>query len=211
MTRLAMFAGMLMAPAMAIATAGEVTVIPASQAVLDKAGIVMDGKLVAARKVRDRAGEHLLVLTQSSGPSRTQPDNRVERTDLAASYYSRGAARWTREWVVQDGVDCPSLDHTGEFFPDQLSVTDLDHNGMAEVTVAYKLFCGGGVDPAVLKVILRQGEQKFAMRGSTRIVIPGQPPLGGEAVYDKALSAPANAIFKQHISRVRARVVVEKY
>lgn len=188
-----------------------VTAKPAEKALLTQAGISTTGKVVAALHIVDRAGEHLLVLTEKTGLAHSGPDSGNGRTDLNASYYVRSAATWAREWEIKDAVDCPGLDHIAQFFTQQVAVTDLDGNGVAEVTVPYKMFCGGGVDEATLKIILRQGKQKFAMRGTTRIEIPGETPFGGEATYDKALNAPANAAFKKHIEGIRAKVFVQKY
>lgn len=193
------------------AVAAAVTHKAVDQALVAKEGIAVPGKLVRALHISDAAGEHILVVSALTGPSRKDPDYDKGRTDLDASYYSRSATRWVREWAIKDGVDCPVVDHEARFFPDQLSVTDLDKNGMAEVTVAYKIFCGGGIDEAVLKVILRQGEQKFAMRGTTRLEMPDGDSFGGAATYDKALSLPANAAFKKHIAAIRAKVVTTKY
>ena len=184
---------------------------PADKAQLREAGIAVPGKLVRALHITDGAGEHFLVLSSQTGPSHRQPEEADARTDLVAGYYSRGPSRWVREWAIMDGVDCPVLDHHALFFPGHVTVTDLDQNGMAEVTVAYKLFCGGGIDDDDLKVILRQGAQKFAMRGRTRSVMPGGETSGGEAAYDRLLSQPAYAAFKRHIASVRAQVVTVNF
>ena len=193
------------------AHAAPVSAKIADAALVEKQGVPVPGKLVRAMQVTDKVGEHLLVLATRTGPSQSPSRGKDERTDLNASLYIRRAGKWEREWAIQDAVDCPGLDHTASFFLEQLTVTDLDANGTAEITVPYKLFCGGGIDPATLKVIVRQGEQKFAVRGTTRIEVKGDAPFGGEAVFDKALSTPANAIFKNHIESVRAKVVVQKY
>lgn len=189
----------------------QVTSKPIDGSTFARTRIGTPGTFVTGATVIDNAGEHILVLTQLTGPSLIEPGNANERTHLQAGYYSQSASKWVRGWTITDGVDCPGLDHTAQFFPKQVTVTDLDKNGMAEVTVAYKLFCGGGVDPATLKIIMRQGDQKFAMRGTTRIVVPGQAPFGGEANFDTSLSKPANAVFRRHIETVRMTVVTEKY
>lgn len=177
----------------------------------DSQAIPIRGTFVKGLTIRDMAGEHALLLTRLTGPSSVQPGTRNEQTQLRVAYFTRVGNAWKQDWTINDGVDCPGLDHAAQFFSSQVTVTDLDGNGMAEVTVPYKLFCGGGIDAAVLKIIMRQGDQKFAMRGTTLIAIPGETPFGGEATYDKSLSLPVNVPFRKHIAAVRAAVVTEKY
>ena len=184
-------------------------IISVSQA--KNTSVPVSGKLVKAFAVSDKAGKHLLLLTTRTGPSRNASRGKDERTDLNASLYIQRTGKWVREWAIQDAVDCPGLDHAAGFFVDQVTVTDLDSNGTAEITVPYKLFCGGGIDPATLKIILRQGDHKFAVRGTTRIEVSGDAPFGGEAVFDESLSRPENAVFKKHLESIRAKVLVQKY
>ena len=71
--------------------------------------------------------------------------------------------------------------------------------------MSYRLFCGGGVGPYTVKVILRDGTTKLAIRGESLVRIKGQAPFGGGHQYDKALLDPvnaANAAYKQHLDRV---------
>lgn len=160
-------------------------------------------KLVMARRIRDKAGEHVLVLTRKAGPSTTEPKSgRVEHIELDAAYYSQQAGAWKTEWTLHDFVECPGLDSAADFFSSNVSVTDLNGDGKAEVTIPYKLLCGGGIDSYTIKVILREGGNKLAIRGNSLVKIPGQEPFGGERQYDKALLSPANAAYKQHMDKV---------
>ncbi len=173
--------------------------------------ITLPGKFVAGKTVRDSQGEHAILLSRRLGPSHENPGGDAdERIELNASYHTRKGGSWVRTWLVHDRVDCPHLDVEARFIPGALTVTDLDGNGVAEVTMAYTMFCGGGVDASDLKIILRQGAQKFAMRGRTLLKAPGMAPFGGEARYDAALSRPEYARFKVHLQRLRSQVVEEK-
>lgn len=181
-------------------------------AFLASVGIKPTGTLAAARQVQDAGGRHVLVLTSTVGPSRHQPDASEGRIDLRASYYDEQPSGWQEAWTIKDFVDCPEVDMVGKFLPKGLGVTDLDRDGVAEVTVPYFTFCGGGVDPGVLKVILRQGGTKFALRGENEIRLKGQPQDGGRYTPDKDLLLPANAVFKRHLDKVWQQVkVVDMY
>jgi hypothetical protein len=187
----------------------EVKSAPADAAFFASAGFQPPAGLVEARQVQDVDGRHILVLSRSEGPSREMPDpERNERFELLATYYGETPSGWKQSWTIKDGVDCPGLDGEAQFLRKGVTVTDLDRNGIAEVTVAYSTFCGGGVDPSVLKVILRQGETKLALRGETELRFKGQPPMGGKNTPDKDLLRPENAVFKQHLDKVWRQVKV---
>jgi len=212
-TGLMQWAGATLAACLAggIAHAAPVVVksSPVDAALLASLGITPTGTLAHARQVQDAGGRHVLVLTRTEGPSREMPDpNRKERIDLQATYYDESPTGWKQAWTIKEVVDCPGLDLAGKFLSKGVTVTDLDRNGVAEVTVPYMTFCGGGVDPGVLKVILRQGETKFALRGETELRLKGMAPAGGQYKPDKDLLLPANAVFKQHLEKVWQQVKV---
>ncbi|WP_332856455.1 M949_RS01915 family surface polysaccharide biosynthesis protein [Duganella sp. S19_KUP01_CR8] len=156
--------------------------------------IVYAGKLVDAKRVDDRVGEHLLVLSRKAAGA----DGHIE---LAATYYGRKDGRWQTEWTVRDSVDCPILDHSADFVLTAIRITDLNHDGRSEVTIPYKLFCSGGVDYSTVKVILREGATKLAIRGELEFH-DNAPALEGRRQYDPALLQPANAAYKKHLDGV---------
>jgi hypothetical protein len=169
--------------------------------------IVVKGDLVSAQRVIDKVGEHVLVLSRKSGPSPSRPAERKEYHELNAVYYGRKDGRWKTEWTVHDMVDCPTLDSAAEFFTSAVSVTDLNGDGRSEVTIPYRLFCGGGIDYSTVKVILREGGTKLAIRGELEMYQPGgNPALQGKKQYDSVLAQPANNAYKQHLDAVWARI-----
>ncbi|MGW8391026.1 M949_RS01915 family surface polysaccharide biosynthesis protein [Pseudoduganella sp. HUAS MS19] len=179
--------------------------IPASE--IARLQVETKGKVVLGKKVQDSLGEHILLLTEKSTASQ---NGRVEHIELVATYFDQAAGKWSPSWTIKDGVDCPGLDSAASFFADATTVTDLDKDGKAEVTVAYKTFCGGGIDPSVVKVILRQGKQKYAIRGESLIKFKGQDPMGGTNKPDKALQESDKAVFKRHMDKVWQQVYIER-
>ncbi|KQV45346.1 MULTISPECIES: M949_RS01915 family surface polysaccharide biosynthesis protein [unclassified Duganella] len=178
--------------------------IPASD--IGQFHLETSGKVVLGKKVNDSLGEHILLLTEKP---RASPNGRIEHIELVAAYYDQADGKWAPSWTIKDGVDCPGLDIAASFFAGATTITDLDKDGKAEVTVAYKTFCGGGVDPSIVKVILRQGKQKFAIRGESLIKFKGQEPMGGTNKADKALLESDKAAFKRHMDKVWQQVYVE--
>lgn len=183
----------------------------ADAAYLASQGITVPGELVLAKRVDDKDGAHVLVLSRKAGASPSAPrSGRTEHIALEAAYYARQGQAWSQVWTVRDLVDCPGLDSAAAFFGAAVTVTDLNADGKAEVTIPYKLSCGGGVDSAQIKIILREGPLKLAVRGESRVELPGQEAFGGEHTYDKALLTPARAVYKQHMDKVWAAVSVDR-
>lgn len=205
--------GLVIGPSIAVAQAApplDVRSESVDAAFLAGVKIQSSGTLVEARQVQDVKGRHVLVLTRTVGPSREQPAAREGRIDLRVTYYDEQPSGWQEAWAIKDFVDCPDLDMMGRFLTKGLSVTDLDRNGVAEVTVPYMTFCGGGVDPGVLKIILRQGGTKLALRGENEIPIPGYASDGGRYTPDKDLLLPGNTMFMRHLDKVWQQVKVVK-
>lgn len=161
------------------------------------------GDLISAKRVQDQSGEHILVLSRKAGPSPGAPrSGRIEHIELQAAYHSQQNGAWREDWTVRDMVDCPGLDAAANFFPAAVSISDVNQDGKAEVTIPYRLFCGGGIDSYTVKVILREGALKLAIRGESEVRLPGQAPFGGEHQYDKLLQTPAYAAYKAHMDQI---------
>lgn len=165
--------------------------------------IASTGKVVGAWRVRDQDGDHVLVLARRAGPSPANPKSgRAEHIELRATLHDGTATGWKPAWTIHDVVDCPNLDSSADFFPKAVTFTDLNDDGRVEATVAYHMFCGGGIDTHTIKVILREGATKLAIRGESTMIYPGQEPFGGGHQYDKALLQPDRAAYWKHMDRV---------
>lgn len=159
----------------------------------------------------DKNGEHALLLTREETTSHLIPDSsRLERQFLKAELFVRDGNSAKSVWKIQEENDCPTLDSEAVFFTKFVSVTDLDGNGEIEVIVPYRVMCAGDVSPKSIKVILRQGKQKLALRGSSRIVMGGEG-YGGDYVLDEALNRPENKVFRDKILKIWKSVFMEKY
>jgi hypothetical protein len=116
-------------------------------------------------------------------------DGRTAR--LLARQYRRplgSTGAYQQLWQLQDAMrDCP-LDLTLGLLPGSTRITDLDGNGRTETTVVYALGCRGGVDPAALKLIMREGAAKYALRGEAI------QPLGGPAETARARRLAAGPV-----------------
>lgn len=89
----------------------------------------------------------------------------ARQAELHIRQYVRRNGLYQELWRLQDAVrECP-VDLTLSPLPGATSITDLDNDGQTETTVLYRLACRGDVSPAQLKLIMREGKAKYALRG----------------------------------------------
>ncbi len=92
--------------------------------------------------------------------------------------------------------DCVMGALTAAFVPGAFGVTDLDHDGMAEVTYGYQLACRSDVSSATYKLLLVDNGQKFILRGKSRITLDGSASGGELTPEPEAAAWPAG--FYEH-------------
>jgi hypothetical protein len=127
---------------------------------------------VEAVKWEDKAGKHIVLLTQT-GPFREKQVEEVinEKAELYAYQftYSDSSKTWLKQWKVYDFVECFGVDMYIGFYSRSMTITDIDKDGIAEVTILYTSSCRGDVSPATKKLIMYEGVDKYAIRGETVI------------------------------------------
>lgn len=175
-------------------------------------GVSVTGKPVALASFTDSAGEHVVVVSvtdvKTTKPKRADDEPMSER-HIFGTQFTRmtkkskdGPPRVARDWETKDWVkDCP-LDLVVEYVPGSLEVTDLDNDGTAESFFAYRMTCAGDVSPQTLKLLVHEGTQKYAVRGTTRVTVgaddAGKPvTMGGDMALDDAFQKAPRA-FSTH-------------
>lgn len=142
--------------------------------------IKYEGKIAASVKWTDKNGENYIIITETA-EKKQKEDNRMK--ELFAYHYTvnNGAAK--QLWKINDFIkDCP-LDITLEYMPKSISVTDLDKNGTAETTFLYRMSCKGDVSEDDMKLIMHEGDIKYAIRGSMKLKMQGET-YGGKMNVD---------------------------
>lgn len=185
---------MLLAPA----AQAQLRVSPLAPAAVP-ASLRHSGRVVQALRYTDRTGTYTVLATQS-GPAAdpTAQSSDGQRADLYAYQYP--ATGTAPSWQVHDfEADCP-LDIAARFQPKGLTVSDLDHNGTAEVWLVYRTTCRGDVSPSTQKIIMYEGSRKYAVRGTSRVVA-GKETDGGTYTLDAAWRA-APVAFRQHAAHL---------
>jgi len=77
------------------------------------------------------------------------------------------------------------------------SVLALD--GITEISIPYVSICRGGMDPGVMKLIMYEGNTKYALRGSTSIMCKSEHHYGGE--YKPSDNLNSNKTFMEFLKK----------
>ncbi len=149
-------------------------------------GIILKGHLVNTARWSDSLGDNVVILTETGEyQSPTMKDDDSYRDEELYGYHylvQRDSLKIL--WKVYDFIkECP-VDLKANFIKNAFSVTDLNHDGQAEIWLMYKTVCHGDVSPSTMKIIMYEGSQKFALRGTNRVKVSANKFLGGEYFFD---------------------------
>jgi hypothetical protein len=146
------------------------------------------GSIISGKRWSDKNGENIIILTTTKEHSTGKKgyDDEYERAkELYGYQYVNKSSAWSQIWKVNDFIDeCP-VDLTLGFLGGSLTVTDLNKDGIGETTFLYELCCRGDVSPCDMKLIMHQGETKYAIRGTRKLFVDGGWQ-GGEMKVDKS-------------------------
>jgi hypothetical protein len=156
--------------------------------------VKFQGGIINGKRWSDKNGENIVILTltkeHSSGKKGYDGEDEKNK-ELFAYQYVKKSDDWSQLWKVNDFINNCPVDLTLEFLGGSLTVTDLDKNGIGETTFLYKMACRGDVSPCDLKLIMHEGETKYAIRGVMKLYVDGGWH-GGEMKVDKSFdSAPS--------------------
>lgn len=162
------------------------------------ANIQYQGQIVNTAQWPDKLGDNLVILTETGiRESDTPNDNGNRSAALYALHYLLSKDSLQLAWKVYDFInDCP-VDLQAAFVKNTFAVTDLNHNGVAEIWMMYKVTCQGDVSPVPMKIIMYEGKQKYAARGNTKVKVSATEYMGGGYVFDDAFKT-GPAIFRQY-------------
>ena len=139
------------------------------------------GTLVTALRWRDKGGVHVAAFWRKLDDRKGEARLRVD------VWQGDEQAHGSVVRTVKDAISQCEFDLYAEFIDEALSLTDLDGDGQAELTFAYRQTCTSDVSPFALKLIVLEQRAKYAIRGTTSVDIGGGERVGGEAQIDPAL------------------------
>lgn len=148
------------------------------------------GNIINAVRYTDSEGQHIIVTTET-GETKTKgaEDDSYRDAALYAYSYKIIGDQQTLSWQVHDFVkECP-VDIKANYIPNTFAVTDLNKDGKAEVWLMYKTVCHGDVSPSNMKIIMYEGNKKYAVRGTNKVKISDKEYEGGSYTFDEAFKA----------------------
>lgn len=172
------------------------------------AGLKYSGKVKEAIRYADKLGEQLVIICETGTyvDKKVKHENDGRDAEVYAFQYKLTGGIASQTWRIYDFIHDCDLDLGASFVRNTFQVTDLDNNGIAEVWVMYRTVCHGDVSPMEMKVIMYQGNQKYAMRGETRVKPSDTETYGGDYKFDQLfLKAPkpfrdfAVKLWNQHV------------
>lgn len=150
------------------------------------------GHVVAARRWTDRLGENLLILTETDAFDHKpcEWDYCGNDKELYAYHYVQRDSGLALLWRTTDFIRECDVDMTVQMGAHTLAITDLDADGVAESTFLYILACRGDVSAAAMKLMMHEGAEKYAIRGTTdedpRIPGADRSEMNVDAAFNRA-------------------------
>ncbi len=120
----------------------------------------------------------------------TVKGGRVVARKLFVQYYRGKPGKLKQVRLVTDGVPTCEYDVVARFVPESVQITDEDTDTISELSFAYDVTCTSDVSPSTRKLLVLEGKDKHALRGTSRIVA-GSDSFGGEFKLDGFKKAPA--------------------
>ncbi|MBL4637500.1 MAG: hypothetical protein JKY56_26825 [Kofleriaceae bacterium] len=166
----------------------------------------LKGKFHSIAGWTDKHGLHALVFSTTV----SEKEDEVSSM-LIADLFSREGDAWTSQRQFKASVDKCQFDTELKAQTGDWSITDLDKDGLGEVSFAWSVGCRSDVSPVTHKVLLvtfKDAEyKKYVLRGNTGIKMAGEVE-GGEFKADKVFeTAPKE--FLAHAEMVWKNTSIE--
>jgi hypothetical protein len=152
-------------------------------------GIMFKGKMIEGIRWTDKSGEHIVMETQvdpyeNKKVKLTKEEIEEDGYPLNADIYIYNFViiknKCQQIWMVHDCVhDCSGSSAVASFVKNALQVTDLNHNGIAEVWAIYKIQCMQDAAPMEMKLVMHEGQQIYRMAGEDEYIDDAGNHQGG--------------------------------
>ena len=164
------------------------------------------GKLLDIWGWTDKGGMNVFVVSSEERASKAGASMAL----IGRWAYQEGDASWSDVRVFTEIVEDCDFDIALEHQKGDWVVTDIDGDGLGDVTFAYNAGCRSDVSPVHHKVLIASQGKKYALRGATAVAADGKNyDAGGDYKKDGGfLEAPKG--FRTHAEKVWALTVKEK-
>ncbi len=175
-------------------------------------GIKFTGKIKTAVRWNDKLGENIVITTETGETinKKWAPSESYRDAALYAYHYIVGQDSTYLTWKVYDFIkECP-VDIEANFLKNTFQVTDLNNDQIAEVWLMYKTICHGDVSPSDMKIIMYQGQKKYAMRGQNKVQVSEKEFYGGDYKFDNAFT-DGEKVFKEFAIKLWDKNIMQKW
>ncbi len=151
--------------------------------------VIFEGNMVGGAQWKDKNGHNVVVISETK-EKETKGKNGADRM-LSKYLYGyhfilKDNGETEELWKINDLIEKCQFDLTLNYIEKSLSVTDLNNDGIGESTFLYKMTCRSDVSPSDLKLMMHEGKEKYAIRGTMIVKLPNEGPYGGEMKVDKS-------------------------
>ncbi len=156
------------------------------------------GHVVNAVEYMDVDGQHLMITTETGNVDvKDEYGTAQQKADVFAYNYIIKENQHALSWQMHDfTIEC-QVDTKANYIPNTFAVTDLNNDGKAEVWLMYVTSCRGDVSPSSMKIIMHEGNKKYAIRGESKVKVSEKEFDGGRYTMDDSFKA-APDVFKQY-------------
>ena len=182
------------------------------------ASIKYEGFVKNAVRWKDKLGDNIVITTETgyhiNKKFKHESDDSSD-AELLGYHFVISGNEAKQTWKVYDYIsDCP-VDLTASFVKNTFNVTDLNNNGIAEIWLMYKTVCHGDVSPSNMKIIMYEGNQKYAIRGENKVQVGtyenGEKQfIGGKFKLDESFKK-APKIFKDYALNLWDKNLIETW
>jgi hypothetical protein len=157
------------------------------------------GHVIDAVRWTDSLGDNIVITTETGiTPGKSEGSSDAA---LYAYHYLAGADSFRLVWRIYDFIKDCDVDLEANYVKGAFAVTDLNKDGTAEVWVMYRTVCHGDVSPSNMKIIMYEGNKKYAVRGTSRVKPAANEVDGGEYNFDDAFKHGPE-VFRQYATQL---------
>jgi len=163
--------------------------------------------LIHAVRWKDNSGDNIVVLssTLKTAYKKTDPtDDSFLDAELHAEHYIVLADSIKKSWHIDEIGPCP-FDFYLYFIDKAFAVTDLNHDGNAEVWIMYQAGCGSNIVPT--NIIMYEKGKKYILVGK-RKVSSTEYDKGTYTLDDNFKSSSPE--FREYAEKLWMQVKIEK-
>lgn len=165
------------------------------------AEVEIKGNIIDGKRWIDANGENIVFFSEQTILNNSKEGLGTSTRELHAYHYKQNESDYELIREVQDFTKNCGFENRARFMEESISVTDLDMNGVGEISFAYRLGCSSELSPDGLKLIMLENGKKYAIRGNTLAQFGPDEIYGGEMNIDPSFEI-AHESFLKHATEV---------